>query len=164
MGHWPISNSGAGELEASADVPSELSLSRPRAGPDRDDYPGQAHKPVAAVSLDPRWPSAPGLAEREAKGITGRSRSPGALTAANRGGSRSCMEWRRSLLHEAAPPLIRKWEPKLGVEVAGHELRWQVLRRRGTIAVEGLMWVLQNLRSEGTDRGRRARRGRLSGF
>lgn len=32
-------------------------------------------------------------------------------------------EWRRSLLHEAVPPLIRKWEPKLGVEVAGYFLQ-----------------------------------------
>ena len=28
-------------------------------------------------------------------------------------------EWHKSLLHDAVPKLIRKWEPKLGVEVAG---------------------------------------------
>lgn len=32
-------------------------------------------------------------------------------------------EWRRSLLHETIPPLIRKWEPKLGVQVAGYFLQ-----------------------------------------
>jgi predicted metal-dependent hydrolase len=32
-------------------------------------------------------------------------------------------EWHRSLLHEAVPPLIRKWEAKLGVEVAGYFLQ-----------------------------------------
>jgi predicted metal-dependent hydrolase len=32
-------------------------------------------------------------------------------------------EWHRSLLHEAIPPLIRKWEAKLGVEVAGYFLQ-----------------------------------------
>jgi predicted metal-dependent hydrolase len=29
-------------------------------------------------------------------------------------------EWHRSLLHEAVPQMIQKWEPKLGVEVAGY--------------------------------------------
>jgi len=29
-------------------------------------------------------------------------------------------EWHKSLLHEAVPGLIRKWERKLGVEVAGY--------------------------------------------
>ena len=28
-------------------------------------------------------------------------------------------EWHKSLLHEVVPDLIRRWEPKLGVEVAG---------------------------------------------
>ncbi len=27
--------------------------------------------------------------------------------------------WHKSLLHEAVPPLIRHWEPKLGVTVSG---------------------------------------------
>jgi len=32
-------------------------------------------------------------------------------------------EWYRSLLHDAVPELIRKWEPKLDVEVAGYFLQ-----------------------------------------
>ena len=32
-------------------------------------------------------------------------------------------EWHKSLLHEAVPALIRKWEPKLGVKVAGYFLQ-----------------------------------------
>jgi predicted metal-dependent hydrolase len=32
-------------------------------------------------------------------------------------------EWHRSLLHEAVPELIRKWEPKLGVVVTGYFLQ-----------------------------------------
>ncbi len=32
-------------------------------------------------------------------------------------------EWHKSLLHEAVPALIRKWERKLGVEVAGYFLQ-----------------------------------------
>jgi hypothetical protein len=32
-------------------------------------------------------------------------------------------EWHRSLLHEAVPPLIRKWEAKLGTRVACHFLQ-----------------------------------------
>ena len=32
-------------------------------------------------------------------------------------------EWRRGLLHEAVPALIRKWETKLGVTVAGYFLQ-----------------------------------------
>jgi hypothetical protein len=32
-------------------------------------------------------------------------------------------EWHKSLLHEAVPPIIRKWEPKLGVNVAGYFLQ-----------------------------------------
>ncbi len=32
-------------------------------------------------------------------------------------------EWHRSLLHAAVPELIRRWEPKLGVEVAGYFLQ-----------------------------------------
>ena len=31
--------------------------------------------------------------------------------------------WHKSLLHEALPPLIRKWETKLGVQVAGYFLQ-----------------------------------------
>ncbi len=31
-------------------------------------------------------------------------------------------EWHKSLLHDAVPELIRKWEPKVGVEVAGYFL------------------------------------------
>jgi predicted metal-dependent hydrolase len=32
-------------------------------------------------------------------------------------------EWHKSLLHSAVPGLIRKWQPKLGVEVAGYFLQ-----------------------------------------
>jgi len=32
-------------------------------------------------------------------------------------------EWHKLLLHDAVPGLIRKWEPKLGVEVAGYFLQ-----------------------------------------
>jgi predicted metal-dependent hydrolase len=32
-------------------------------------------------------------------------------------------EWHKSLLHAAVPELVRKWEPKLGVEVAGYFLQ-----------------------------------------
>lgn len=32
-------------------------------------------------------------------------------------------EWHKSLLHAEVPGLIRKWEPKLGVEVAGYYLQ-----------------------------------------
>jgi predicted metal-dependent hydrolase len=32
-------------------------------------------------------------------------------------------EWHKSLLHEAVPELIHKWEPKLGVKVAGYFLQ-----------------------------------------
>jgi predicted metal-dependent hydrolase len=32
-------------------------------------------------------------------------------------------EWHKSLLHDAVPKLIRKWEPKLAVEVAGYFLQ-----------------------------------------
>ena len=32
-------------------------------------------------------------------------------------------EWHKSLLHDAVPGLIRKWEPKLGVKVAGYFLQ-----------------------------------------
>jgi predicted metal-dependent hydrolase len=32
-------------------------------------------------------------------------------------------EWLKSLLHEVVPELIRSWEPKLGVEVAGYFLQ-----------------------------------------
>lgn len=32
-------------------------------------------------------------------------------------------EWHKSLLHEAVPDLIRKWEPRLGVKVAGYFLQ-----------------------------------------
>ena len=32
-------------------------------------------------------------------------------------------QWQRSLLHEVIPPLIRKWERKLGVDVAGYFLQ-----------------------------------------
>jgi predicted metal-dependent hydrolase len=32
-------------------------------------------------------------------------------------------EWHKSLLHDAVTKLIRKWEPKLGVEVAGYFLQ-----------------------------------------
>ncbi len=44
-------------------------------------------------------------------------------------------EWHKSLLHEAVPDLIRRWESKLGVEVAGYFLqrmktRWGGCNRR----------------------------------
>ncbi len=32
-------------------------------------------------------------------------------------------EWHKSLLHDAVPELIRRWEPKLGVEVADYFLQ-----------------------------------------
>ena len=32
-------------------------------------------------------------------------------------------EWHKSLLHDAVPELVRRWEPKLGVEVAGYFLQ-----------------------------------------
>jgi predicted metal-dependent hydrolase len=32
-------------------------------------------------------------------------------------------EWHKSLLHDALPELIRRWEPRLGVEVAGYYLQ-----------------------------------------
>ena len=32
-------------------------------------------------------------------------------------------EWHKSLLHHALPELIQKWEPRLGVEVAGYFLQ-----------------------------------------
>jgi predicted metal-dependent hydrolase len=32
-------------------------------------------------------------------------------------------EWHKSLLHESVPELIRRWEPKLGVQVAGYFLQ-----------------------------------------
>jgi hypothetical protein len=32
-------------------------------------------------------------------------------------------QWHKSLLHDAVPPLIRKWEPKLGVKVRGYFLQ-----------------------------------------
>jgi len=32
-------------------------------------------------------------------------------------------QWHKQLLHEAVPPLVRKWEPKLGVEVHGYFLQ-----------------------------------------
>lgn len=32
-------------------------------------------------------------------------------------------EWHKSLLHDVVPALIRRWEPKLGVEVAGYFLQ-----------------------------------------
>ncbi len=48
-------------------------------------------------------------------------------------------EWHRALLHEAVPPLVRKWEANLGVRVAGYFLqrmktRWGGCNHRsGTI-------------------------------
>ena len=32
-------------------------------------------------------------------------------------------QWHKTLLHEAVPPLIQKWEPKLGVKVSGYFLQ-----------------------------------------
>jgi predicted metal-dependent hydrolase len=40
-------------------------------------------------------------------------------------------EWHRSLLHHAVPELIRKWEPKLGVEVTGYFLQRMKTKWRG---------------------------------
>lgn len=34
-----------------------------------------------------------------------------------------CHEWHKSLLHEFIPPLIKRWQPRLGVEVAGYFLQ-----------------------------------------
>ena len=51
------------------------------------------------------------------------SRSPCAPAAARRSVQTVMHEWHKSLLHEAVPALIRKWEPKLGVEVAGYFLQ-----------------------------------------
>ncbi len=48
-------------------------------------------------------------------------------------------EWHKALLHEAVPPLLRKWEEKLGVRVAGYFLQRMKTRwggcnyRSGTI-------------------------------
>jgi len=41
------------------------------------------------------------------------------------GGKRAAImhEWHKSLLHEAVPELITKWEPRLGVEVTGYFLQ-----------------------------------------
>ena len=32
-------------------------------------------------------------------------------------------DWHKSLLHDVLPKLIQKWEPRLGVEVAGYFLQ-----------------------------------------
>lgn len=32
-------------------------------------------------------------------------------------------KWHKSLLHDAVPPMIQRWEPRLGVEVAGYFLQ-----------------------------------------
>jgi predicted metal-dependent hydrolase len=49
------------------------------------------------------------------------------LTVRPGSGSAKCAavmhEWHKSLLHEEVPKLIRRWEPKLGVEVAGYFLQ-----------------------------------------
>jgi len=37
--------------------------------------------------------------------------------------SRIVQHWQRSLLHEMIPPIIRKWEKRLGVKVAGYFLQ-----------------------------------------
>ena len=55
--------------------------------------------------------------------------SPRKITLAVRPGSTGAkreavvQEWHRSLLHEAVPELIRRWEPRLGVEVAAYFLQ-----------------------------------------
>lgn len=55
--------------------------------------------------------------------------SPRRITLAVRPGSgrekreRVMHEWHKRLLHEAVPALIRKWEPRLGVRVAGYFLQ-----------------------------------------
>ena len=38
-------------------------------------------------------------------------------------------EWHKSLLHDALPALIRKWEPRLGVKVAGYFLQRMKTKR-----------------------------------
>jgi hypothetical protein len=45
-------------------------------------------------------------------------------------------EWHRALLHEAVPPLIRKWEAKLGTKVASYFL--QRMKTKGVAAIPGL--------------------------
>jgi predicted metal-dependent hydrolase len=49
------------------------------------------------------------------------------LTVRPGAGSAKCQEvvheWHKSLLHDALPALIRKWEPNLGVKVAGYFLQ-----------------------------------------
>ncbi|MDP9349905.1 MAG: M48 family metallopeptidase [Gemmatimonadota bacterium] len=64
------------------------------------------------------------VVEREAKpGVTMDHRQitltvrPGSSTAER---ARVMHEWHKRLLHEAVPPLIRKWERKLGVTVAAY--------------------------------------------
>jgi predicted metal-dependent hydrolase len=46
-------------------------------------------------------------------------------------------EWHKSLLHETVPELIRKWEPKLGVEVSGYFLQRMKTRWGGCNHREG---------------------------
>ena len=55
--------------------------------------------------------------------VTAGSRSPCAPAAAGRSAQAVMHEWHKSLLHDAVPALIGKWEPKLGVEVAGYFLQ-----------------------------------------
>jgi predicted metal-dependent hydrolase len=40
-------------------------------------------------------------------------------------------EWHKALLHDAVPKLIRRWEPKLGVKVAGYHLQHMKTRWGG---------------------------------
>jgi predicted metal-dependent hydrolase len=65
--------------------------------------------------------------EEEAKPCVGLSHRSITLTVRPGSGSakRAAVmhEWHKSLLHDAVPTLIRRWEPKLGVEVAGYFLQ-----------------------------------------
>ena len=45
---------------------------------------------------------------------------PGSTTAKR---EKVIHEWHKALLHEAVPPLVHKWEAKLGIEVAGYFLQ-----------------------------------------
>ena len=57
---------------------------------------------------------------------------PGSTTAKR---EKVIHEWHKALLHEAVPPLVHKWEARLGIEVAGYFLqrmktKWGSCNRR----------------------------------
>ena len=62
-------------------------------------------------------------AKPSVRSTTAASLSPCAPAASTAKRAEVIHEWHKSLLHEAVPELIRKWEPKLGVEVAGYFLQ-----------------------------------------